>query len=264
VSYRTYGEFINKDKNGQDKPVIPVLEGHFCPYFKNMDQHIFDTARAYKWMQEFDSLVAVNAVPAFQVVRFGNDHTEGTTPGRPTPFAHVADNDLAVGLFVEHLSKSPVWKESVVFVLEDDAQNGPDHVDAHRSPAYVCGGYVKRHFVDHTMYTTSSMLHTMELILGLQPMTQYDAAAAPMWRCFAKEADVTPFVTLPEQVDLRDVNPARGKLADLARGLDFSREDAQPDAVMNAMLWKAVKGEDAVVPAPVRAAFVKTTGRDDD
>jgi len=259
VSYRTYGEFINKDKNGHDKPAIPVLEGHFCPYFKNMDQHIFDTARAYKWMQEFDSLVAVNAVPAFQVVRFGNDHTEGTTPGRPTPFAHVADNDLAVGMFVEHLSKSPIWKESVVFVLEDDAQNGPDHVDAHRSPAYVAGGYVKRHFVDHTMYTTSSMLHTMELILGLQPMTQYDAAAVPMWRCFAREADGSRFVSLPARVDLGEVNPARGKLAAMAKGLDFSHEDAQPDAVMNAMLWKAVKGVDAVVPAPRRAAFVKTT-----
>jgi len=268
VSYRTYGEFINKDKNGHDKPVIPALEGHYCPYFKNMDQHIFDTARAYKWMQEFDSLVAVNAVPGFQVVRFGNDHTEGTTPGRPTPYAHVADNDLAVGLFVEHLSKSPIWKESVVFVLEDDAQNGPDHVDAHRSPAYVCGGYVKRHFVDHTMYTTSSMLHTMELILGLQPMTQYDAAAVPMWRSFAKQADMAPFVAKPEGINLLDVNPRGGKLADLAKGLDFSHEDAQPDAVMNAMLWKAVKGENSVVPAPVRAAFVKSDvkggDRDDD
>ncbi|HEY6902594.1 MAG TPA: bifunctional YncE family protein/alkaline phosphatase family protein, partial [Puia sp.] len=207
VSYRTYGEFINNNK-----PAIPSLEGHFCPYFLNMDQRIFDTARAYKWMQEFDSLVAVNAVPAFQTVRFGNDHTEGTSAGRPTPFAHVADNDLAVGLFVEHLSKSPIWKESVVFILEDDAQNGPDHVDAHRSPAYVAGGFVKRHFVDHTMYTTSSMLHTMELILGLQPMTQYDAAAVPMWRSFAAEANTTPFKALPESINLLDVNPAKGKL----------------------------------------------------
>lgn len=266
VSYRTYGEFVNNKTN---HAAIPSLEGHFCPYFLNMDQHIFDTSRVYKWMQEFDSLVAQNAVPAFQTVRFGNDHTEGTTPGRPTPFAHVADNDLAVGLFVEHLSKSPIWKESVVFILEDDAQNGPDHVDAHRSPAYVCGGFVKRHFVDHTMYTTSSMLHTMELILGLQPMTQFDAAATPLWRSFMTEADVTPFTALPETINLLDVNPRRGKLAAMARGLDFSREDAQPDALMNAMLWKAVKGEDALVPAPTRAAFIKSSpgngkDRDDD
>jgi YVTN family beta-propeller protein len=262
VSYRTYGEFINKDK-----PAIPVLENHFCPYFLNMDMHIFDTARVYKWEQEFDSLVAVNAVPQFQTVRFGNDHTEGTTAGRPTPFAHVADNDLAVGMFVEHLSKSPIWKESVVFILEDDAQNGPDHVDAHRSPAYVVGGHVKRHFVDHTMYTTSSMLHTMELILGMQPMTQYDAAAIPMWRSFTANADTSPFTALPESINLNDLNPRKGKLAAMAHGLDFSKEDAQPDAIMNAMLWKAVKGENAIVPAPRRAAFIKGTpgkDRDDD
>ncbi len=255
VTYRTYGEFINKG----DKPAIPSLAGHFCSYFLNMDQRIFDTARAYKWEQEFDSLVAVNAVPQFQTVRFGNDHTEGTTAGRPTPFAHVADNDLAVGMFVEHLSKSPIWKESVVFILEDDAQNGADHVDAHRSPAYVCGGYVKRHFVDHTMYTTSSMLRTMELILGMQPMTQYDAAATAMWRSFTGSADARPFTALPETINLNDLNPRQGKLAAMARGLDFSREDAQPDAIMNAMLWKAVKGENAIVPAPTRAAFIKTT-----
>lgn len=260
ISYRTYGEFINKG----NKPAIPSLAGHFCPYFLNMDQHIFDTSRVYKWMQEFDSLAAAGAVPAFQTVRFGNDHTEGTAAGRPTPFAHVADNDLAVGMFVDHLSRSSIWKESVVFILEDDAQNGPDHVDAHRSPAYICGGYVKRHFVDHTPYTTSSMLHTMELLLGLEPMSQYDAAATPMWRCFTTEADVTAFTALPESVDLNDVNPQRGKLAAMARGLDFSREDAQPDEIMNAMLWKAVKGENAVVPAPVRAAFFKTSAVKDD
>jgi YVTN family beta-propeller protein len=262
VTYRTYGEFINKDK-----PAIPVLENHFCPYFLNMDMHIFDTARVYKWEQEFDSLVAVNAVPQFQTVRFGNDHTEGTTAGRPTPFAHVADNDLAVGMFVEHLSKSPIWKESVVFILEDDAQNGPDHVDAHRSPAYVVGGHVKRHFVDRTMYTTSSMLHTMELILGMQPMTQYDAAAIPMWRSFTANADTSPFTALPESINLNDLNPRKGKLAAMARGLDFSKEDAQPDAIMNAMLWKAAKGENAIVPAPRRAAFFKATksgDKDDD
>lgn len=259
VSYRTYGEFINKG----DKPAIPSLAGHFCPYFLNMDMHIFDTAREIKWEQEFDSLVAKNAVPAFQTVRFGNDHTEGTTGGRPTPFAHVADNDLAVGMFVEHLSKSPIWKESVVFILEDDAQNGPDHVDAHRSPAYIAGGHVKRHFVDHTPYTTSSVLHTMELILGLQPMTQYDAAATPMWRSFTANAGLAPFKAVPETINLLDVNPRKGKLAMMAKGLDFSREDAQPDEIMNAMLWKAAKGENALVPAPVRAAFFKATAGED-
>ena len=105
-----------------------------------------------------------------------------------------ADNDLAVGMFIDYLSKSPVWKESVVFIVEDDAQNGPDHVDAHRSPVYVAGPYVKRNFVDHTPYTTTSgVLRTIELILGLPPMSQYDAAATPLWRCFTSTPNLNAF-----------------------------------------------------------------------
>ena len=110
---------------------------------------------------------------------------------------HTADNDLAVGMFVDYLSKSSIWKESVVFVLEDDAQDGPDHVDAHRSTAYIAGGYIKRHAIDHTMYSTTSVLHTIELLLGIPPMSQYDAAAEPMWRCFSKQPDPTPFEVKP-------------------------------------------------------------------
>ena len=254
VTYRTYGEFAD-----HQRPNIPVLKDHFCPTFLALDMHVRDTVRARQWAHEFDSLVAANALPQLMTVRFGNDHTEGTAAGRPTPLAHVADNDLAVGMFVDHLSKSPVWKESVVFILEDDAQAGPDHVDAHRSPAYVTGGYVKRHFVDHTMYTTSSVLHTIELILGMPPMTQFDAAGAPMWRCFGNTPDMTPFVCLPARVDLDEVNPGKTKLAFLSKGLDFSDADLVPNQVLNNILWKAVKGEDAVCPSPVRAAFLKAT-----
>ena len=129
-----------------------------------------DTTRYYQWAADFDSLLDIGQVPQFNTLRFGNDHTEGMRLNRPTPFAHVADNDLAVGLMVDHLSHSPIWKESVVFIIEDDAQNGCDHVDAHRSTAYLAGGYVKRHFVDSTPYTTTSMLKTIELILGLPPI----------------------------------------------------------------------------------------------
>jgi hypothetical protein len=153
----------------------------------------------------------------------------------------------------------------VVFILEDDAQNGPDHVDAHRSPAYIAGGYVKRHFVDHTMYSTTSIIHTIELILGMQPMTQYDAAATPMWRSFTSQVDATAFTSIPNNVNLADVNPSRGKLASMAKGLDFTKEDRVPDEIMNAMLWKSVKGENAIVPSPIRAAFFKgTPGKDRD
>jgi hypothetical protein len=108
-----------------------------------------------QWKRDFDSLLAINQVPQLNTLRIINDHTEGMRLGRPSPYAHVADNDLAVGMFVDYLSKSSIWNESVVFIVEDDAQNGPDHVDAHRSPAYIAGGFVKRGFVDHTAYSTS-------------------------------------------------------------------------------------------------------------
>jgi hypothetical protein len=194
--------------------------------------------------------------------RMLSDHTEGTAAGRPTPFAHVADNDLAVGKLVEHISKSPIWENSVIFIVEDDAQNGPDHVDAHRTTAYIAGGYVKRRYADHTPYSTSSLLRTIELILGLPPMTQYDAAATPMWRCFSKTPDNTTFTSLPSNINLKELNPGGTKLAAMARGLNFSEVDRVPDEIMNAMLWKSVKGENAKVPAPVRAAFVKVVATD--
>jgi len=262
VSFRTYGEFANRKE-----ATIPVLKDHFVKNYDGFNMHVKDTSRYRAWEADFDSLMAANALPQLMTIRFGNDHTEGMAAGRPTPFAHVADNDLAVGMFLEHLSHSPVWKESVVFILEDDAQNGPDHVDAHRSPAYIAGGYVKRHFVDHTMYTTSSIIRTIELILGMPPMTQYDAAAMPMWRSFSDQQDVIPYKHLPSNVNLDDVNPSGTKLAALSKGLDFSKEDVIPDQLMNMITWKAVKGEDAEVPAIVRAAFVKpvkSAGDDDD
>jgi hypothetical protein len=121
-----------------------------------------DTTRFHAWKRDFDRLLALNQVPRFNSMHFPNDHTEGQRLGKKTPFAYVADNDYAIGLLVEHLSKSPIWKETAVFIVEDDAQNGPDHVDAHRTTAYLAGGFVKRGFVDHTPYSTSSMLRTME------------------------------------------------------------------------------------------------------
>ena len=262
VSFRTYGEFATTKSAS-----IPVLEGHYVKTFEGFNLKIMDTVRYHAWENDFDSLINAGELPQLMTIRFGTDHTEGTAAGRPTPFSHVADNDLAIGMFLEHVSKSPVWKESVVFILEDDAQNGPDHVDAHRSPAYVAGGYVKRNYVDHSMYTTSSMIHTMEMILGMPPMTQYDAAAPTMWRCFNNQPDISPFTLLPCRVDLSERNPSGTKLAALSKGLDFSKEDIIDDQKMNIITWKAVKGEDAVMPSPVRAAFFKPfkkTKDDDD
>ena len=259
VSYRTYGEFADDYKAN-----IPVLKDHLCPYYTPWDLDTRDTTRYAQWAREFDSLVAHNALPRFNSMRFGNDHTSGLSKNRPTPFAQVADNDLAVGMFVQHLSESPVWKQSVVFILEDDAQDGPDHVDAHRSTAYVAGGFVKRNFVDHTMYSTTSMLRTIELILGMPPMSQYDAAATPMWRCFSKNADLTVYHAKPSNIDLNAKNTAANAWQRKSETFDFTKEDRIPDDAFSEVIWKAVKGENAVMPSPRRAAFVKLNAKKDD
>ncbi|HYK45617.1 MAG TPA: bifunctional YncE family protein/alkaline phosphatase family protein [Parafilimonas sp.] len=259
VSYRTYGEFVD-----DFKPNIAVLKGHVCPSFTGWDLSVRDTVRYGEWAREFDSLVAGNALPRFMSLHIGGDHTEGLRIGRPTPAAHVADNDLAVGLFVQHLSESRVWKESVVFILEDDAQNGPDHVDAHRSTVYVAGGYVKRHFVDHTTYSTSSVLRTIELILGLQPMSQYDAAATPMFRCFANNLDTTAFHARPLQVDINAKNKNENTWQRKSEMFDFSKEDRAPDNQFSEVIWKGVKGIDSQMPAPKHAAFIKVNDEERD
>jgi YVTN family beta-propeller protein len=250
VSFRTYGEFADNNK-----PNIPILEGHFMKNYAGFDLNIADTMRFQQWKRDFDSLLALGAVPQFNSVRFGNDHTEGLRKGRPTPKAYVADNDLAVGMFIEYLSKSPIWNETAVFIIEDDAQNGPDHVDAHRTTAYIAGGFVKRNFVDHTMYSTSSMLRTMELILGMPPMTQYDAAAEPMWRCFNHQPNAAGFTSLPARIDLNEKNTAINEWQKRSEQFNFAKEDAIPDMEFNLVLWHGLKG-DIPMPSPRRAAFV--------
>lgn len=260
VSYRTYGEFAD-----DYQPNIPALEGHYCPYYTSWDTDVKDTTRVTQWKQDFDSLVALNALPRLSTLRLINDHTEGLRRGKPTPFAQVADNDLAFGLFIEHLSNSPVWKESAVFVLEDDAQNGADHVDAHRSIAFVVSPYAKRKFVDHTLYSTNSMLRTMELILGIPPMSQHDAAATPMWRCFTDKPDFTPFKALPSNVNLDDRNAAvNNELQRRSDAWDFSGEDRVPDLAFNQVLWKIIKGEHSEMPAPRRGAFLRYTEEEEE
>ena len=254
VSYRTYGEFAD-----DYKPNLPVLKDHFCTYYTSWDQKIRDTTRVGQWKRDFDSLLSINAVPQLNTMRIINDHTEGMSLGRPSPYAHVADNDLAVGMLVDYLSKSPIWKESVVFVVEDDAQDGPDHVDAHRSPAFVAGGYVKRNFIDHTMYSTSSILRTIELILGMPPMSQFDAGATSLWRCFDKTPNAKGFTTKPLQFDINEKNSAHTAMQRKSERLNFKKEDNNDDHEFTEILWKGLKGENAVVPAPKRAAFIKIT-----
>jgi len=260
ISYRTYGEFI-----GGDGPNIPSLNDHYCKNYTLWDQRVRDTVRFRQWQRDFDSLLSINALPQLNTVRLINDHTEGLSLGRPTPIVHVAENDLAVGMFVDYLSHSSVWKESLVIIVEDDAQDGPDHVDAHRSTAYIAGGFVKQGFVDHTPYTTTSLLRTIELILGLPPMTQYDAPATPLWRCMNTTADHPPFNARSCQVNLDEKNTAENIWQRKSEKFDFTAEDRVNDAEFNEVIWKAVKGIDSPCPPAVHAAFFVPSGeRDDD
>ena len=259
VSFRSYGEFVD-----DGKPNIPILKDHYCKYYSGWDLDLRDTIRYSQWKRDFDSLININAVPQLCTIRFPNDHTQGMRVGKPSPYAMAADNDLAVGMFLDHLSKSPIWKESVVFILEDDAQNGPDHVDAHRSPAYIAGPFVKRNFVDHTSYTTSGILRTMELILRIPPMTQYDAAATPLWRSFTATPDYRGFNYVPATFDLNDINHRTNELSRKSETFNFTKEDAVPDEEFNEVLWKGIKGMNSPVPAPKRAAFIMASAKDDD
>lgn len=167
-------------------------------------------------------------------------------------------------MLIDYLSHSPIWKETAVFIIEDDAQNGSDHVDAHRSTAYLAGGFVKRGFVDHTPYTTTSMLLTMERILGLPPMTQHDAGARLMWRCFTSEADTTSFDCLPAQVDMNEVNHEHSKWQAICEKYDFTIEDNVPDVEFNQVLWYGLKGNMTPYPSLRRSAFLTYLSGDDD
>ena len=259
LSYRSYGEFA-----GEGKANLKSLEGHISKKSPGFNMDIKDIERVRIWKQDFDSLLAINAVPQFNTIRLGNDHTSGQRRGKITPIAAVADNDLALGQLVAHLSQSAIWSQTAIFVLEDDAQNGPDHIDAHRSPAFVISPYTKRNAVNHTMYSTSGMLRTMELILGLPPMSQYDAAALPLFDLFTAKPTLTPYQVKAAQVNLEERNLAWNKSAERSELFNLAKEDAAPDLDLNEVVWKSVKGEDSVMPAPRRSGFVKLEQKKED
>lgn len=260
VSYRTYGEFTDDGAGSPDKPArasLPILRGHVDEMYPSWDIHITDVRRASLFAAAVASYERGGDMPRLQVVQLPGDHTAGGKAGERTPIAMVADNDLALGQIVDVVSHSKFWADTAIFVLEDDAQNGPDHVDAHRMPALVISPWTKRQAVDSTLYSTTSMLRTIELILGLQPMSQYDAAAVPMWASFQSKPDLAPFVVRPAQVNLDAVNPATGWAAHASRHMDFSKPDRVDDIVLNTVVWRVVRGPSSLVPAPVRAAFFK-------
>lgn len=232
LTYRSYGEFVHHDGikvGGPGTTKVKTLEGHFDPFYRGWDLDYSDQKRVDRFIEELHLFETEDAMPQFIVLRLPNDHTAGLKADKLTPLAMLANNDLALGRFIEAVSHSKFWKEMAIFVVEDDAQNGSDHVDAHRTVALVISPYTKRHYVDSSFYSTSSMLRTMELILGIPPMTQFDAAALPMYASFQARPDLAPYKHLPPNIDLNEKNSSSGWGAKVSEKLDFSEADAVDD-----------------------------------
>jgi DNA-binding beta-propeller fold protein YncE len=261
LSYRNYGFFVSNRKGAAPGEEVfasvsdPALEPHTNRYYAGYDPGFPDVARARVFLDDLKRFEAAGEMPRLITLVLPNDHTFGTAPGKLSPYSSVADNDLALGRIVEAVTRSRFWASTAIFVLEDDAQNGPDHVDSHRSPAFVISPYTRRGFVDSTMYTTTSFLRTIGLILGLEPLTQYDARAVPVLAAFQPKPDLTPYRALPANVSLTELNPPTAPQAARSQALDWSAPDRIDDRELNQILWLAVKG--TAPPAPTRSVFVR-------
>lgn len=285
ITYRSYGEFartwipIGDEKypslktlqtqrftwSAEDykrgmkiRPGTASLEGHYNPDYAGSDyiQGMSDSERFDIWVSEFHRFIKEGEMPRFTVLSLPGDHLLGTRPGAQTPNAMMAENDLILGKMVEEISRSPFWNQTAIFISEDDPQSGPDHVDCHRTVALVISPFTKRKNVDHTMYSTAGMLRTMEEILGLPPLTQYDASATPMWNAFKPKPDFTPYTALKNRVPLNEFNSKTAYGAQKSLDLTLDKADTSPDDEYNIILWKAIKGEVRPFPPRKRAAFV--------
>ncbi len=266
LSFRNYGEF-RYDKlepfahGSATRPVAPsdlkdrrvhiglqAIAPYTCPDFPGYTTEILDVQRADTFIRELREFEKTNMLPNLLVVYLPNNHTNGLLPGSRTPAAMVADNDLAVGKICQAVSQSRFWKDTCVFITEDDPQDGFDHVDGHRSPCLVVSAYTKRNAVISNFYNQTSVLHTIELMLGLPPMNQLDALAPAMNECFRNKADLRPYVLVPKRVDLEDRNPAKAALsaraaemAELSMGLRLDEPDEADEDTLNRILWFAAK-----------------------
>ena len=268
LSFRNYGFFVVNRKDARPSGEVlastsdPALEPHSNRFYAGYDPGFPDVERAAVFLKDLQEFERTGTMPRLMTMVLPNDHTFGTAPGKLTPYSSMADNDLAFGRIVEALSKSRFWPHLAIFVVEDDAQNGPDHVDSHRAPAYVISPYTRRGFVDSTFYNTTSVLRTIEMILGLSPMTQYDATASPILAAFQSKPDLRPYRAAPANISLTEKNPARSTTAAASLQLDFSAPDRADDLELNRVLWKALR--DAEPPAPTRGAFLRYRGESED
>lgn len=263
LSVRNYGYFVTNLKtaaaDGRQVEAVrdPVLRKVTNLRYRGFDLDYPDVERAKVFLSDLAEFENKGDMPRLIFMRLGNDHTSGTTPGKIAPLSAAADNDYALGMIVEGISHSAkFWPTTAIFILEDDAQNGPDHVDSHRSPAYLISPYVRRHAVDGTMYNTTSMLRTMELVLGLHPMTHFDAGARPMNAAFLAAPELTPYTAEKPRIALDQHNPEVSPTAARSSALDFSQEDRAGDDELNDILWLALRGGPAP-PVPTRSYFAR-------
>lgn len=257
ITFRSYGEFVFNGATPADtvRAGLAGLEGHVAPRYRGYDTNYSDLDRYRAWLDEFDRYDREGGLPQLSIIRLPNDHTEGTCAGRPTPRAHVAENDLALGLMVERISHSRYWPGALILVIEDDAANGQDHVDAHRTVALAAGPYVKRDAVDSGLYTSCSVLRCIEDVFGLPPMSQFDARANGLEGIFRSTPDLEPYWHHEAQVDVNETSVAGAYGQAESDAMDFSMADVVPYDALNRILWHSVRGVDAPPPPPVRSGF---------
>ena len=262
LTVRNYGHQANNKKTpGADGVQIdgvrdPSLASITNTHYRGFDLDYPDVERAKVFLTDLKQFEESGNMPRFIIMRLGNDHTSGTSAGHVAPLSSFADNDYALGMVVESVSKSKFWAKTAIFVIEDDAQNGPDHVDSHRSPMFALSPRTRDEgIIDSSMYNQSSVLRTIELILGLRPLTHFDAGARPLAMAFASAANMAPYEAEKPRISLTDKNPARSATAARSAKMDFRDADRVDDDELNAILWEAIKGTEP--PAPVRSYFSK-------
>jgi len=284
VSYRSYGEYTRfpgdctqpPEKRDNESDTTHLNDARFGDHtvsrYPGYNTSCSDHRdRQPEWEREFRAFEANGRLPKLSIVRLPSDHTVGTSPGRATPRSYMADNDLALGRMVETLSKSRYWKNTVMLVTEDDAQNGPDHVDAHRTVALAISPYTQTGGVDSTHYDTAAMVATAEDLLGLPPMAITDARANRMWPSFTNRLTranlrtydaITPSV-VPFGAPGAPVNATTAPMARAAASWDFSQGDAQPEVALNRSIWKSVRGRGSVMPRPRHERIIGSVPNDE-
>jgi hypothetical protein len=261
LSFRNYGEFV-VPAGGRGQPPRgyvgnkPFLRSHTNPDFPAFDLNIPDQKRADVWLADLATFVARSEMPKLQIIRLPNDHTSGGRAGAPTPRAQVADNDLALGRIVEGLSRSPFWRSTLVVVVEDDAQNGSDHVDSHRSLLLLISAW-NRPGVYHRFINTTDVIATIEKALGLGSLSQFDHFGRPVADIFTTAPDLRPYAALTPSVDLAERNPSGTRDARESAALDLRFEDMADEALFNRILWRMVKGDARPYPGAQRMSTLE-------